>query len=253
MLDLRLGRWEDVLADVERVDAVIVDPPYSERTHSGHDAGVANTCSPGWEDGHGRSERRSHGYGAWTPEDAALFIAHWTTRCSGWIVVMTDHVLAPAYEAAFEAAGWYGFAPLPIIVRASRFRSLGDGPPCWTVWLMVARPRTRGFFAWGALPGWYAGPPERNMQRVGGKPLWLMRAIVRDYSKPGDLVCDPCAGGGTTLLAAAMEGRRAIGAEMDPETHAKATERLAQGYTPDMFTALPELRGEQQSLLGDDV
>lgn len=31
--DLRLGRYQDVLADVE-CDAVIADPPYSERTHA---------------------------------------------------------------------------------------------------------------------------------------------------------------------------------------------------------------------------
>ena len=35
-IDLRLGRWESALADVERVDALIVDAPYSERTHESH-------------------------------------------------------------------------------------------------------------------------------------------------------------------------------------------------------------------------
>jgi len=40
---------------------------------------------------------------------------------------------------------------------------------------------------------------------IGGKPMWLMRALVRDYSRPGNLVCDPCAGGATTLIAAAIE------------------------------------------------
>jgi len=62
--------------------------------------------------------------------------------------------------------------------------------------------------------------------------MWLMRAIVSDYSRPGDLVCDPFAGGGTTLLAAAIEGRRAIGAEESPETYARAVRRLSAGYTP---------------------
>ena len=33
--DLRLGRWQDVLQDVT-CDALIVDAPYSERTHDGH-------------------------------------------------------------------------------------------------------------------------------------------------------------------------------------------------------------------------
>jgi site-specific DNA-methyltransferase (adenine-specific) len=67
---------------------------------------------------------------------------------------------------------------------------------------------------------------------VGGKPLWAMRALVRDYSRPGDIVCDPTAGGGTTLLAAAIEGRRAVGAEMNEDNYRKAKRRLEAGYTP---------------------
>ena len=59
--------------------------------------------------------------------------------------------------------------------------------------------------------------------------------------------CDPCAGGGTTLLAAAIEGRRAIGAELDPDTYAKAVERLSRGYTPAMLAAEP-VTGEQGGL-----
>ena len=78
-----------------------------------------------------------------------------------------------------------------------------------------------------------------------------MRAIVRDYSEPGDLVVDPCAGGGTTLLAAVMEGRRAIGAEMDPATFDKAVARLRKGYTAPLFSDAPT-RMEQTGLdLGD--
>jgi len=37
---------------------------------------------------------------------------------------------------------------------------------------------------------------------------------------------------GTTLLAAVIEGRRAIGAERDPATFAKAVARLRRGFTP---------------------
>lgn len=51
-----------------------------------------------------------------------------------------------------------------------------------------------------------------------GKPQWLMRALVTDYTRPGDLVCDPLAGFGSTLVAAESLGRRAIGSELDAET-----------------------------------
>jgi DNA modification methylase len=61
---------------------------------------------------------------------------------------------------------------------------------------------------------------------IGGKPLSIMLEIVRDYSRAGDTVCDPTSGGATTLIAAHTLGRRAIGAEMDPVTAAKAQARI---------------------------
>ncbi len=85
---------------------------------------------------------------------------------------------------------------------------------------------------------------------MGGKPLWLMRSLVRDYSRPGDLICDPCAGGGTTLLAAATEGRRAVGAEMDPKHYEIARKRFAAGYTPSIQFGTPGARLPKQLAIG---
>ena len=101
--------------------------------------------------------------------------------------------------------------------------------------MMVARPRSKLMATWGCLPGAYEAPKVKGAGMVGGKPLWLMQALVRDYSRPGDLVCDPFVGSGTTAVAALSEGRRFIGAEAMPEHHAIATRRLAAGFTPSMF------------------
>lgn len=232
--DLRLGRWQEVLIDVENIDCLCTDPPYSERTHSGHGTmdrhGVG--VPPTYDDG----DRREIGYTHFSSGDVEDFIAAIVPRVRGWTVCFTDHLLAPVYEAALEAQGRYVFAPLPCLSPGSTVRLGGDGPSSWTTWAIVSRPRTKEFQTWGTLPGGYVFPPERGRIVVGGKPLALMRAIIRDYTRPGDLVVDPCAGGGTTLLAAAIEGRRAIGAEMDPDTFAKAKARLERGYTPEMFT-----------------
>src|SRR5690606_19055862 len=35
LIDLRMGRWQDVLADVEACDAVITDPPYLSAATAG--------------------------------------------------------------------------------------------------------------------------------------------------------------------------------------------------------------------------
>lgn len=237
-IDLRLGRWQDVLADVE-CDALIVDAPYSERVHSGHGTMARDVASgPLTYDG---GKRRDINYAAWGTSDVFGFVEHWAPRTRGWFVSITDTELAPHWSAALEASGRYVFSPLAFVAPGSRVRLTGDGPSQWSCWIVVARPKDRDFKRWGTLPGAYVLPPgEGGNAVIGGKPLWLMRALVRDYSRPGDLICDPCAGGGTTLLAAAIEGRRAVGAECLPEHYEIARKRIAKGHTPDMFAALGE-------------
>lgn len=82
---------------------------------------------------------------------------------------------------------------------------------------------------WGSLPGYYLmnrDASDRGERIVGGKPPSLISAIMRDYSRPGDLVCDPFSGGGTTGVVAARLGRRFAGREIDPDTAEKANNRI---------------------------
>lgn len=244
--DLRLGRWQDVLGDVE-CDALIVDAPYSERTHSAH--GLTGTAVSAMRDP-GKAPKPIN-YGCWKPGHVDEFVAHWAPRTRGWFVSITDHLLARSWEKALEASGRYVFSPLAFVASGSRIRLSGDGPSQWACWVVVARPATRDFQRWGTLPGAYVLPAGAGGNEViGGKPLWLMRALVRDYTRPGDLVCDPCAGGGTTLLAALMEGRRAVGAEMMPEHYEIARKRLAKGFTPPLIRE--ERPPAEQLALGEE-
>lgn len=55
-----------------------------------------------------------------------------------------------------------------------------------------------------------------------------MRPFVRQFSYPGESVLDPFAGFATTLVAAQLEGRRALGYEIDAQRVAIARERLAR-------------------------
>lgn len=222
-IDLRLGRWEEVLADVE-CDALITDVPYSARTVTGQrsfkKAATFETAA-------------NIGYAPWTRADGAEFVARWAPAIRRWLVVFCDHVIAAWLEEDCRAAGLYTFAPLPWCKTDAAPRFMCDGPSPSSETVFVARPRRRlERVEKRYRRGYYLTAQERNGIVTGAKPLELMRAVVRDYSEPGDLVCDPCAGGATTLLAAAIEGRRAVGAERDPATHKRAASRLAAGFTP---------------------
>lgn len=249
--DLRLGRWQDVLADVE-CDALICDPPFGARTHAAWREGERATAS-GYRKGVvAETGRTPITYDSWTSEDVLAFVRHWSARTAGWMAALTSHDLAPAWQGAYEACGRYSFAPLPCVTWGGSVRLGGDGPSSWTVWAMVARPKTRKFQKWGTLPGAYISQGGENNWRENetaggrGKPLDLMRAIVRDYSRPGDLICDPTAGLATTGVAALTMGRRFVGSECDPETFEKGRKRLAETQVVDLFDVG---RATQESLL----
>jgi site-specific DNA-methyltransferase (adenine-specific) len=228
------GRWEDVLQGVS-CDAVIADPPYSARTHDGHDDGAefanhkAKYMRPGAQRVDTSRPRRAIEYASWTAADVDAFVDSWAPRNRGWFVCLSDNELCSAYRMAFERNGLTGFAPVGILIPGMTVRMAGDGPSSWMIYANVARPKA--LHKWGTLPGGYTGPPGERVH-VGGKALWLMRALVRDYSRPGDVIADPVAGAATTLLAAMQENRLAIGAEADLETWKVGMARIKSGYTP---------------------
>lgn len=60
------------------------------------------------------------------------------------------------------------------------------------------------------------------------KPSELVQMLIELYSKPGDIICDPFLGTGTTALAAINAGRHYIGFELDNQFFDIASTRIAQ-------------------------
>jgi site-specific DNA-methyltransferase (adenine-specific) len=198
------------------VDHVITDPPFSERTHEGQRTGRRDAGhKDGWVTTAGLS------YDHLEPAGAAAISAQLSRVRSSWCLVFTSHDLFRHWE---DSLGGYTFAPVPVVLEGANVRLAGDGPSSWTTWLLVNR--AVGLVD-GTKPGAYIGKPERGDNPVKGhKPLWLMERLLRDYTKPGDLVCDPYAGSGTTGIACIKMGRRFIGWEQKPEHFAYAERRM---------------------------
>jgi hypothetical protein len=234
----------------EQVDCVITDPPYSERTHSGQRSHYNGKAAGG-----GRRELTnrplSEAYHHLTPAQVTEWAAAWAPRVRYWLCVMCDHTLIPDWHASLQAAGLYAFQPVPIIRLNPSPRFAGDGPASGAVYMMTARTKAGakwGADSWGSLPGHYETIAAQlgKGSRIGGKPIPLMQQIIRDYSRPEMLVADPCAGHGTTLVAAKGAGRLVWGAERDPAAHRAACERLDAVQVP---TLIPPDRSRQSNLL----
>jgi DNA modification methylase len=86
------------------------------------------------------------------------------------------------------------------------------------------------------------GSVVRSMRPISGrvrhhpteKPVDVLRQLIESSSVMGEVVYDPFAGSGSTLIAAFIEGRQAIGAEVEErycETAARRIERECSAIT----------------------
>jgi adenine-specific DNA-methyltransferase len=75
------------------------------------------------------------------------------------------------------------------------------------------------------IPWQYTG----NRYHPTQKPLSVLKPLISAFSKPGETVLDPFAGSGSTLVAAHLLGRQALGIEIDAVHHRTAQQRLFAG------------------------
>ena len=76
---------------------------------------------------------------------------------------------------------------------------------------------------------WRDVPGESDKNHPAPFPERIPARLIRMFSFPGDVVLDPFAGRGTTLAAAKLLGRRAVGVEVEERFCELAAKRLDQG------------------------
>jgi DNA modification methylase len=74
--------------------------------------------------------------------------------------------------------------------------------------------------------------PTRSAEHPIMKPVALIEAMLRNSSQRGDIVLDPFAGSGSTLIACERLGRRCFAVELDPR-YADVIRRRYEEYTHD--------------------
>lgn len=80
-------------------------------------------------------------------------------------------------------------------------------------------------------------PRDLGMPRIHTtqKPIQLLQNLVRLFTDPDDVVLDPCAGSGSTLIAAAGIGRKAYGFEIKKSTYIDACAAIRGNIQLDLF------------------
>lgn len=210
---LYLGDCMDILPTLEKVDAVITDPPYGIGADKGKKGSIPFKGKKSYEMG-------------WYPQNT-------------WDIERPKKEVILAIKNAGEFA----------IIWGGNYFS--DYLPAMGKWLWWDKCQTMptygdGELAWTNLPGTtpkkftlannkiLADRTEKNHPTQ--KPLELMKWCVTHCKNNPQTILDPFMGSGTTGVAAIQMGRKFIGIELDPTYFDIACERIERATRQeDMF------------------
>lgn len=241
--DGRIVLWQgdcrEVMAGLadKSVDHVITDPPYSEHVHAKGRKGASLTVNKSNQRKVLATER-DLGFASLTPEMLATCAEHFARLTQRWSLVFSDVESCHLWRAAMAEEGleyvrtafWHKQGGAP--------QFTGDRPAVACETITLCHPSGRKAWNGRGKLGIYTVPivvprvgprhPEAEERiHTTQKPVKLMRQLVADFTATDDLILDPFAGSGTTLVAALEQGRRAIGVELDAKNADAAAARLA--------------------------
>lgn len=250
-IELYLGDCLEVLPTLGTVDHVIGDPPYEDELHAAFGSKID------------RSD------GAHLPRNANMlrpleFTGINATRSAvaaacvkasaGWVILFTLAEGVRAWRDDLQAASakWDTTCFWIKPDSAPRFNGQGAarGAECFiTCWAGT------GYRSWngGGKRGVYTHPVNtgRQGEHPTEKPVPLMAEIIADFTRPGQLICDPFCGSGTTGVAAVKLGRRFVGIEKDERWFDLSCRRVEAALKePDMFIEPPKAAEQLQLIDG---
>lgn len=201
-------------------DHVVADPPYDDETHEG-----------------ARSDLRPDYAVGFSSISTDLFNYVTGLQPRRWSLAFCSLEMLGSYRRAVMPERWVRAGVWDRVNGAPQFS--GDRPAQGAegiaIWHAPGRKRWNG----GGRRAIWRHQIVRSVgseQRVHEtqKPILLMRELVLEFTDPGETVYDPCAGSGTTGVAAKEFGRRAVLVEIDPKNCDHAARRLEAAVVDDL-------------------
>ena len=229
------GRCEDVLPTLGEVAHVITDPPYSEHVHgAARSSRMQSANDRGGKYGSDVRRNVDLGFDHLTPELREFCAAQFARLARRWVLVFSDVESGHLWQRDLEGSGLDYVRTGAWVKVGSTPQFSGDRPATGHESIVICHPKGRKRWNGGGKHALWSVPIVLNRgkaeERVHTtqKPDALMRALVDQFTDPGEVVLDPFAGSGTTLVAAHYLGRRAIGVEQRERYCEETAKRLAQ-------------------------
>ncbi len=215
-------------------DHVIGDPPYDDETHEGMRSAKASVDDPSPID--------------FAPAPPVETFARDLVLCAKrWTILFCTAEMTGDYKRA--VGGSRGLNEGGLYVRSGIWHRLNSAPqftgdrPAQGCEALAIMHSAGGKMRWngGGRQAFWEGSICADKHRIHPtkKPLWLMEAIIRDFTEPGDLIFDPTMGEGTTGEAAVKLRRSFVGCELRPDYFAAAERRIERADSRMKQDALP--------------
>jgi site-specific DNA-methyltransferase (adenine-specific) len=197
----------------KHVDHVITDPPYEDNAHR-------NQVRFGKED-------QPLFFEPLTQETRVQYALEFVRIARKWILVFCQTEAVGDWKRALEYAGGI-YKRTCIWVKPNPQPQLSGDRPAQGHECIIAAYGGPGRSVWngGGKAGTYQSLPESGRIHPTQKPINLMDQIVQDFTLPGELILDPFAGSGSTLVSCKRYGRRSFGYEADGDVCTSASARL---------------------------
>ena len=240
---LYLGDCMDILPTLGKVDAVITDPPYSDKTHNNAKSNAGSGT------GAKAIDFKAIDFKAIDFKAIESLLTACAPLCDGWVIANMDWRHIAALE--FEGHSFYELIRFGVWVKTNPMPQISADRPA-NGWDGIAYIFPRGKKkAWngGGCHGNWSGPVITNGDHPTGKPVDMVSSWVTRFTGKGQTILDPFMGSGTTGVAAIQMGRKFIGIEREPKYFDIACKRIEQAVAQGQLFAPESVKQIQTSLL----
>jgi len=246
---LILGDCVDVLPLLDKVDAVVTDPPFEEEAHTLQRRINRGRSRNGPDD---KIINEPLGFDA-LDENLRYQTALWCSYLSkGWIIIFCQAEAVQIWRETLESNG-ATYKRAMVWIKPDGMPQYSGDRPAMGYESIVAAWGSKGKSSWngGGRHGVfnYSKSCESRWGHPTQKPLSLMKELIRLFSNVGETVLDPFMGSCSTGAACVKLGRKFIGIEKNEAHFETCCRRITESYAqPDLFLA-PPVPMKQETLL----
>jgi site-specific DNA-methyltransferase (adenine-specific)/modification methylase len=223
--ELYLGDCREILPTLERVDAVVTDPPYGIGEAANNNASRTKLAVA-----------KDYGNAAWDDQPVDMTLLDSVRAAGRWSVIF--------------GGNYYLLPPTSCWLVWDKLNGDNDFADCELAWTNMPKAVRRLRYMWN---GMIKAPGETRGDHPTQKPVGVMSWCLQQLPSDVKSVCDPFMGSGTTGVACTKAGLRFVGIEREQSYFATACRRIEEAYRQPRLFEEPKPKAVQLDLIGGEA